>query len=482
MIDSAPLSRIDSFAYRHRLADVMASPAVTGNAAMTLQQACKRMYAEGVSSLVVTDGQGRCAGILTERDLLGLVSRKGVAALDLPLGEIMSFPVHSVPADAFLFVALGRMTRLGLRHLVVVDDENRPLGMVTGRALLKIRSSEALAIGDSIQEADRVEELAQARATLPRVARGLLAEGVSARNVAAVISGVVRDLTARAAQLSERSMTEDGWGPAPARWALLVLGSGGRGESLLAFDQDNAIVHQGNERDDLWFAEMGRRVADMLDAAGLPYCNGGVMARNREWRRSLDEWQREIRSWVFAPSEQKVLNIDIFFDFQPVHGDRQLAEELRGLALDTARQSEFFLQFLAFNASRQDNALGLFGQFATKRGRLNAKKFGLLPLVSAARAKAVRSAITATGTAERFGMLAAQGKLQQDDLRDLTDILDLMMRLILEQQLLDLENGQRPSALIEPRRLPRDTRRRLKESFRRLRMLKSLLGGMALMQ
>ena len=49
-------------------------------------------------------------------------------------------------------------------------------------------------------------------------------------------------MTARAAEIAEAEMIAAGHGPAPADYALLVLGSGGRGESLLAPDQDNALV------------------------------------------------------------------------------------------------------------------------------------------------------------------------------------------------------------------------------------------------
>ena len=79
---------------------------------------------------------------------------------------------------------------------------------------------------------------------------------------------------------------------------MLVLGSGGRGESLLAPDQDNAIVHEGSEADDPWFKEVAERIADLLDAAGIPYCMGKVMASNAIWRRSLTGWEEEVLRWL----------------------------------------------------------------------------------------------------------------------------------------------------------------------------------------
>jgi len=477
MQDVSSLARLDSFPYRHRLSEVMTHPVLTGHEDMSLAEACDRMDRSKVSSLVVVDTDGRAIGIVTERDVLRSLARLKASALNLRLAEVMASPVRTVPADAYLYVGIARMTRLGLRHLVVVDDAGQPIGMITGRALLKVRASQALVIGDDVAEAESAADMERARKALPALAANLLTEGVSARNIAGIISTVLRDITTRAAEMTEQSLLADGWGAAPAPWALLVLGSGGRGESLLTFDQDNAIVHTGSATDDVWFAEFGRRLNDLLNDAGIPYCDGEVMARNPFWRHSLEDWKTEIRHWVFEPQMQTVMNVDIFFDFQAVHGDRELAQELKQYAIDTAATSAFFLQFLAMNVSQMEVPLGIFGEFVTTHGRLNAKKFGLLPIVGAARAKAVRARVTATSTADRYAALHAAGTMHTDDLSSLLDAHETILRVMLDQQLADLAADQEPSARIEPRKLPRPVQKKLKAAFKRIRTLKTMLGG-----
>ena len=82
-----------------------------------------------------------------------------------------------------------------------------------------------------------------------------------------------------------------------------VLGSAGRGESLLAMDQDNALVFADGEPDgaeDRWFAALGAHVADILHEVGVPYCKGGVMAKNPQWRGSLATWRERIADWIGA--------------------------------------------------------------------------------------------------------------------------------------------------------------------------------------
>lgn len=476
MNDVAALARIDSFPYQHRLHEVMSTPVLTASGGLSLKDAVDRMYEARVSSIVGVDEMGRAIGILTERDLLRILSTEGARGLDTTLGQVMSRPVAAVDGDSFVYVALGKMNRMGLRHLVVVDADSRPIGMVTGRALLKVRANDALALGDSVHEARGAEDMAAAMAALPKLARGLLVEGVSARNIASVIALVIRDLTARATELAEVSMAEDGWGGAPAPYAMLVLGSAGRGESLLVFDQDNAIVHRGGPADDVWFAELGKRVNQMLNDAGIPFCDGGVMARESKWRKNLDEWKDEVHHWVYSVENQTVMYCDIFFDFQPVWGDRALAEELRAYAVEKASQSAFFMQYLAQHVAKMEVSLGFFGEFVTKQGRLNAKKFGLLPLVSAARFRAIRALVMQTGTDERYTALKEREMLHEDDWRDFLEIREVVMRMMLDQQLADLAAGLKPSASIDPKRFGKQMRNRLRWAFKRLRTLKYICG------
>ncbi|WP_043743799.1 DUF294 nucleotidyltransferase-like domain-containing protein [Paramagnetospirillum magneticum] len=476
MNDIAALARIDSFPYRHRLREVMSAPVLTALASVTLHDAVHRMYEARVSSIVGIDAEGRTLGIFTERDLLRILSTNGPAGLEQTLDQTMTKPVATVSAEAYVYVALARMTRLGLRHLVVVDEDNRPLGMITGRALLKVRATEALVLGDSAESASNPDEMKAVMTNLPKLAKSLLGEGVTARNIASVIALVLRDLTARASELAEQSLLDDGWGPAPARYAVLILGSGGRGESLLAFDQDNAIVHDGKPADDPWFAELGKRLNETLNKAGIPFCDGNVMARESKWRKSLEEWRDEVHGWVFSVENQTVMYCDIFFDFQPVWGDRALAEELRHMAMEKAAQSAFFLRYLAQNVAGMDGSIGLFGNFVTKQGRLNAKKFGLLPLVSAARMRAIRAHIQVTGTDERFAALKESGVLHEDDLRDFVEVREIVLRVMLEQQLADIAQQIPASAKIDPKRFDKRTRNRLKWAFRRIKTLKFVCG------
>lgn len=474
--DTVPLARLDSFPYRHCLSEVMARPVITASGDMTIGEACADLAGKAISSLLVLDADGFVAGIVTHSDLVAQLARLGAAALELRLAEAMSSPVSSVPVDSYLYLAIARMDRLGLSHLVVVAEDGRPVGMVTARQLLKVRARQALMVGDDVAQAKGAADLAYSHGALAALAQGLRQDGTPASSITAVIAGVIRDITRRAAEIVEDALEADGWGGAPARYALLILGSAGRGESLLTFDQDNALVYDGDTTLDPWFAEFGRRLNDLLDQAGIVLCRGEVMVRNPFWRRSFADWQAELRRWVFQPEMRTLLDVDIFFDMVCVHGDRALAARLRDDAFAIAGQSAFFLQLLTQKVARLDSPLGVFGRFITEDGRMDAKKYGLLPLVSTARARAIQAGIKAASTAERYRALAEMGRLHDDDLASLLQAHEEILTVMLDQQLADLAAGLAASTKIAPAALPRPRRHRLHRALERIDLLRAKVG------
>ena len=113
------LRRIDSYPYRHRIRDIMRSPVQFIAADQLIPEALARMTNERNSPLYVrsllADASGslaRDAGIITERDLLRALAQQDADALNLPVEQFMSKPLATVPADAFVYRAIARMSRL----------------------------------------------------------------------------------------------------------------------------------------------------------------------------------------------------------------------------------------------------------------------------------------------------------------------------------------------------------------------------------
>lgn len=477
------LARIDPYPYRHRVSDVMSAPPQFIAADASLGQALQRMAQAVVSSLLVPAKDAGPpmrpgdTGIVTERDVLRAMAEQGAEALARPVGAFASKPLTAVVADAFVYRALSLMNRFNIRHLGVENESGEICGIVTSRDLLRLRAEEATMLGDSLDRADDVPALAAAWARLPQAVGALLAEGVSGRDIAAVISRELGALTRRAGVLAERRMKEDGQGDAPCPYALCVLGSGGRGESLLAMDQDNAIVFAEGEPGgaaDRWFARLGGIIADILHDVGVPYCDGGVMAREASWRGSLATWRARVAGWIGRSNPADVLSVDIFFDLVGFHGNVALAQEIWRGAFEAARGNAGFAKLLADVAGETPVGLNFMGGIRTENGRIDLKRFGLFGIVSMARVLAVRHHLLERSTPARLAAVGAALGRSRQDLEALAHAQALFLDLILDQQIADVQAGLPPSNKVAVRRLSREQRRALRESLAAVRHLDSL--------
>ncbi len=481
---------LDARRYRLRVADLMQRDPEVIPQEQTVDEALSRMMERGISSVFLVRERGapvrpQTSGIVTERDILRAMERFREKALLLPLSRLATRPLHSIHAGEFVYRAVGRMTRTGIRHLAVHDDKGVVVGAISARDLLEgLDNNASVHLDDSIDLAETAEDLGRAWSTLAPVSRNLFEHGTDARDIARVVSRELCALTRRACELAEAEMAATDWGQAPAAWAMLVLGSGGRGESLLAMDQDNAIVYSDNSNGmsdantDAWFSELATRVSATLDMVGVPYCKGGVMAMNRAWRRSLREWKDEIGAWVSRLHPEDILNVDIFYDARVVYGDLDLGSQLLDQAFAVGGASREFLSLLRLNACQYDSATGFLGRLRLREGRLDAKKSGLMPIFSAARALAIQEGIRARSTRKRLeaSMQALAGNRSMREVHEnLLEVHRVVLAAIVGQQLRDMSRGVPPSNLVAPAEMTPPARQRLKWALSRVDYVSNLL-------
>jgi signal-transduction protein with cAMP-binding, CBS, and nucleotidyltransferase domain len=459
---------LDSFPYRHRVSDLMASPLITMGGEIPLQEACCWMVDNAVSSVVVLDAKQHPVAIITEKDLLRAVAKHGASALSAPLITYASSPVATIRAEAFIYVALGRMSRLKLRHLVCVDGRKRAVGMITAGALLAQRAGDTLRLGDQILESLTPQGLASVREALPALAEALLDDAVPSMTIAAVLSGVRRDMSRRACQICEQQMSEDAaWGPPPAPYAALVLGAVGRGESLLNGEQENALVYDGDASVAPWFEEFTQRVCRFLEQAGVALSYRGTVMSRADWCLSLGQWEDKMGEWFAAPSPEAIHNADIFFDYVLVHGDIPLAGRLRRVALGNARRAMSFLTVLGDTMAQGSGGLGLFGGLCSgENGLLDLRLYGFLPLVQGARVLALHHGVADTNTAGRLGQVCWAGSLDAEQVEEAKHAQEEISKILLQNQISSIKAGGVPGTEVCIEDLSDGDRRRLKEALR----------------
>jgi len=474
---------VDPFAYRHRIRDLMASPPLIAPSGLDLRGAIDLMVARRISSLFVADdpvpGQPvHRYGIVTERDVLRRIAASGADALGESVGAIATRNLATIRAEAFVYRAVGRMDRLKIRHLAVRDDFGHLVGVISARDLLHMRAGAAISLDDEIEAAADPNALASAWSKLPAVAEALIGEAIEARVIAEIVSEELRIVTRRAAQLAEAAMLAEGLGAPPCAYAVLVLGSGGRGESLLAADQDNAIVFADGAPDgpeDRWFAVLGEKMAATLDRAGIPLCKGGVMAKNPAFRGSAALWAGRIEDWVGRSRPDDLLNVDIFYDFAPMHGDFALAGELFDLAYDLGSRNPVFAKLLGERIAVGAGPFTLLGGFRTEQGRIDLKMHGLFPIVAFARALAIRHGVAERSTKARLAGLIAKGLGSTGDIERLIAAHGTVIKAMLAQQSRDLLAGIPVSNKVDVSALSRTEQAELKAALKSIQVIPDLL-------
>ena len=476
----AALARLDSYPYRHRVRDIMRAPPFIISADLSIRRVLAMMMREQVSSVFVNPSEaGGPLGIITERDILRAIDTDPEGALERPADKLAVRPLKTIRADEHIYRAIGRMNAERFRHLGVADHNGEVVGALSARDLLRQRGGNVMELGHAIERAQGPEELGAIWTKLATVVEGLTYEEVDPRDIAAIISNELRALTRQACVIAENELAAAGRGGPPVPYAMMVLGSGGRGESLLAMDQDNAIVFEAGERSgsaDTWFEALGERVSDILNAVGVEYCKGGIMASKPSWRMSAEDWRATVSEWIGRSRPEDILNTDIFFDARPVHGARALADTLRTDALETAASSTAFLKLLAHQASDIQVPIGWFGKLRLVEGRVDLKKGGIMPIFSAARVLALKLNLPERATPER---LAAAKPLMKEDANAINGLIDahkILLGEILEQQIRDLREGVPLSNAVNPKQLSASKLERLKWAVEQVDSVPGLLG------
>ncbi|MFN4072961.1 MAG: DUF294 nucleotidyltransferase-like domain-containing protein [Thermus sp.] len=389
----------------------------------TVEEAARKMRQEGISSLLV---EGEPLGILTDRDLRNRVLAEGRPP-STPVGEVMTAPLFSLPADTPIYEALAAMVERGIHHLPLTEGE-RVVGVVTHTDLLLNQAQSPLLL---LRRIERLE-LERYSLEVASLVEGLFQRGLGGVEIGRVVASLNDALIRRLVREAEAAL-----GSPPVAYAFLVFGSEGRREQALLTDQDNALALESQDHE-AYFQALAEHVVGGLIRAGIPECKGGYMATR--WRKTLGEWQETFRRWMEAPEPQALLETQIFFDLRKAAGSLSL-KPLEETILEGSRKG-VFLYHLARASLEFRPPLGLFGRVRTEEGFVDLKRHAIAPIVALARLYALTAGSLAKGTVERLKAAAEGGTLSQEGAERLEEAFRFFFTLRLRHQLAALHQGK----------------------------------------
>jgi len=291
----------------------------------------EKLRKEKKSTVIIQENE-KMIGIITEKDILKRVAFS--ADEKTKVDQVMTHPVKFVYEDDLLFHAVGKMRKLNLNHLPVLDMSLKIQGMIDMNTALQAE------LGDVVNQIDNmtydeqdVSGLIKIKQQQVVLANNMLVRNAYPGDISYLLSFLNNVIYRRAIRLAEKRVGKKNIIEKIPEYSVIVMGSGGRMESFLHPDQDNGIIYETNNEDpkkvDLYFNELAKDFTKTLDDCGIPFCKGDLMASNPLWRKSVSEWKNQIIQFLDNHTPQDMRNIDMLYDFRSIYGKKELAENLK---------------------------------------------------------------------------------------------------------------------------------------------------------
>jgi CBS domain-containing protein len=443
--------------------------AVSINDGATIQEAAQTMSRQGVSSVVIVDGNNLPAGVVTDKDLRDKVVARGRDMRET-VKNIMTLPLIRVDAKDCCFDAVLKMLKYNVHHLLVIKD-GALSSVITNHDILLLQGKSPLSLAKDIEGQHTIEGLLPVSKRIDHLAGFLLKEGAKASSIMKIVSELNDRLIKKVLEITERKL-----GAAPVDYCWIVYGSGGRREQIFRTDQDNALIYQDTSAEEEekvvspYFSGFAALVKESLEKCGFPPCPWGYMANNPEWCKPLRVWKKYIAGWISTPTADAVLKSMIFFDFRPLYGNFGLAEELRSHLMTSLDGQKVYLGYLANIAVKNRPPLGFFNSFVVEKGgehkdELNIKKKGLAPIVDMVRLCALERGRKETSTLERIEALREKHTIIKEYADEIEHAFEFLTLLGVHHQAALMEEGKAIDNFINPNKLSNLEKKTVKDAF-----------------
>ena len=404
-------------------------------------------------------------GVFTDKDLRKVILN-GVDK-DEHIEKIANFPAITIEYDEFLFNALLKMTNLGIKHLVVTQEENI-IGTLEITEILSYFSNQTYLLAKNIENAKTIQELQKVSQRFFDVVKILYHKGIKIRHLAKLLDELHKKLYKKVFALTFDEETRK-------LSTLVVLGSEGRGEQLLRTDQDNALILD----DSLEYAKLQEATTNFtnaLIALGYPKCPGNIMLSNPYWCKSETAFKESILEWIENPNEKHLMYLSIFLDAKAIDGDEKRLHSLKNILYDRVSDNISYLANLAKPIFSFDTPLGLFNTLRTdKSNRIDLKKGGIFPIVHGSRILALQYRIDETNTVKRIKEINRLNILDTEFAKDLVEAYDTLQSFRLKASLESIEKGGTATNEIQIDTLSKIERDLLKDSFKIVDKFKSFI-------
>jgi len=441
------------------------------------------------AALMMTRKNRKALFIHQEDQIIGMINnndlKSRVLAADLDpdqkVIEIMTSPLVTLPEDALLYEGLLLMKKRNISHLALTGPNGKIKGIMGYEDLGEMQLNMVGFLIREIEIAEEVEQIAGLYRRLPILVKALIESGSNTPNLTRIITSVADVIHKRLIEL-----TLDELGPAPCKFAFMVMGSLGRMEQTLATDQDNALILENNpscgrEVATSYFQSFGKKMNHDLHLVGYHNCPGEIMAGNPRWNQDLQTWKGYFINWIQNSDPKDILDAAIFFDFRFIYGERSLVEELRHHVNQISESTSVFFYHMAQSLLRMKPPVNIFGNIVktdSKSDELNLdiKKI-LLPVTSYIQLYSIRAKLSETNSSDRAVQLNEKKVIDRSSYEEITQSLYYLTYLRIKSQVTSMARNEAPGNSVNFNQLNRIEVVILKKLFSDIAGLQTRLGS-----
>ena len=400
-----------------------------------------------------------------EEDVLGYVTDKtirqrafGEKSKSVKAFLVMNSPVYYIDENKTIFDALNIIAiNSEINHLVLKTADGNVSGYISEKDLIFMSDFLPVKIIKNISEANDVAELKLLHDKFVSSLIPLIDVGTESELIFYNLS-FISDLICK--RLIEKAISK--YGPAPAEFCFITLGSEGRREQTLNTDQDNALIYADVQEDKkseakTYFEKLSQFVCDSLDEIGYEYCRGGIMAKNPQYCQPISVWKAYFDKWINTGTGKDLLDISVFFDLRAVYGAKTFVNQLQDHINHLTRKNPAYLILLAQSNLRLKPQVGFWGNILLETAgappeTVNIKE-AIMPITNFARIYALKNGVGEVSTIKRLQALRDNSVLNDATYDNIVQAYRYLQLMRIKQQSVLIKKGIKPDNLINTKYL-----------------------------
>ena len=133
---TTPPTAVERSLIRDRIQVLEPAKPITVESDTPVRDVLQLLIEHSIGCVLVVD-EGTLSGVFTERDALQQLAGQDEALGECPVSQFMTRTPRTLSADAKIAFAVRQMDQGGYRHIPIVDPDDRAIGVVSVRDILR---------------------------------------------------------------------------------------------------------------------------------------------------------------------------------------------------------------------------------------------------------------------------------------------------------------------------------------------------------